>query len=312
MSPMEWLGNCWHQSWISTCSVPVIVVAAGLQPGEPAGDHAAPSVPAATATRSFPTAAPLPPTARRTCRARRRTGWPGSSGRSASPSSPRSHWLCTFVDRSAKTVGVVSARLSKTLIRPPFSATKMRPSGDEANGRRVCQSLQTVVSANPSGGVAARPPPVAASPNASMASRTVARRRLTSPKVPPLVRPLALPSSLAAGRTGCQREIVRSVRESGRMKTVILAGGRGRRLAEETAVVPKPMVEVGGRPIVWHIMKHYAHLRLRRLRGRARLPGRRHQALHPRLPRAAQRPDGRPRARAASRLDGRTVATTGR
>jgi glucose-1-phosphate cytidylyltransferase len=43
------------------------------------------------------------------------------------------------------------------------------------------------------------------------------------------------------------------------MKTVILAGGFGTRLAEETDVKPKPMVEVGGHPILWHIMKHYAH-----------------------------------------------------
>lgn len=43
------------------------------------------------------------------------------------------------------------------------------------------------------------------------------------------------------------------------MKTVILAGGRGTRLAEETSVVPKPMVEIGGRPILWHIMQIYAH-----------------------------------------------------
>ena len=42
------------------------------------------------------------------------------------------------------------------------------------------------------------------------------------------------------------------------MKTVILAGGLGTRLAEETDVRPKPMVEIGGRPILWHIMKHYA------------------------------------------------------
>jgi len=42
------------------------------------------------------------------------------------------------------------------------------------------------------------------------------------------------------------------------MKTVILAGGRGTRLAEETSAIPKPMVEVGGLPILWHIMKHYA------------------------------------------------------
>jgi len=42
------------------------------------------------------------------------------------------------------------------------------------------------------------------------------------------------------------------------MKVVILAGGLGTRLAEETDVRPKPMVEVGGRPILWHIMKHYS------------------------------------------------------
>jgi glucose-1-phosphate cytidylyltransferase len=42
------------------------------------------------------------------------------------------------------------------------------------------------------------------------------------------------------------------------MKAVILAGGYGTRLAEETEIKPKPMVEIGGRPILWHIMKHYA------------------------------------------------------
>jgi glucose-1-phosphate cytidylyltransferase len=43
------------------------------------------------------------------------------------------------------------------------------------------------------------------------------------------------------------------------MKVAILAGGVGTRLAEETVVKPKPMVEVGGMPILWHIMKIYAH-----------------------------------------------------
>ncbi|HUF46337.1 MAG TPA: glucose-1-phosphate cytidylyltransferase [Vicinamibacterales bacterium] len=42
------------------------------------------------------------------------------------------------------------------------------------------------------------------------------------------------------------------------MKTVILAGGFGTRLSEETTVRPKPMVEIGGRPILWHIMRGYA------------------------------------------------------
>ena len=43
------------------------------------------------------------------------------------------------------------------------------------------------------------------------------------------------------------------------MKVVILAGGLGSRLGEETVVRPKPMVEIGGRPILWHIMKIYSH-----------------------------------------------------
>ena len=42
------------------------------------------------------------------------------------------------------------------------------------------------------------------------------------------------------------------------MKTVILCGGEGTRLREETEVRPKPMVEIGGRPILWHIMQRYA------------------------------------------------------
>lgn len=42
------------------------------------------------------------------------------------------------------------------------------------------------------------------------------------------------------------------------MKVVLLAGGRGTRLAEETAARPKPMVEIGGQPLLWHLMRHYA------------------------------------------------------
>jgi glucose-1-phosphate cytidylyltransferase len=42
------------------------------------------------------------------------------------------------------------------------------------------------------------------------------------------------------------------------MKVVILAGGYGTRLSEETEARPKPMIEIGGRPIIWHIMEHYA------------------------------------------------------
>jgi len=43
------------------------------------------------------------------------------------------------------------------------------------------------------------------------------------------------------------------------MKVAILAGGVGTRLAEETEARPKPMVEIGGKPILWHIMKYYSH-----------------------------------------------------
>jgi glucose-1-phosphate cytidylyltransferase len=43
------------------------------------------------------------------------------------------------------------------------------------------------------------------------------------------------------------------------MKALILAGGLGTRLSEETDVKPKPMVEIGGKPILWHIMKSYSH-----------------------------------------------------
>ncbi len=43
------------------------------------------------------------------------------------------------------------------------------------------------------------------------------------------------------------------------MKTVILCGGQGTRLREETEFRPKPLVEIGGRPVLWHVMKSYAH-----------------------------------------------------
>jgi glucose-1-phosphate cytidylyltransferase len=43
------------------------------------------------------------------------------------------------------------------------------------------------------------------------------------------------------------------------MKVVLLAGGLGTRLSEETGLIPKPMVEIGGRPIIWHIMKFYSY-----------------------------------------------------
>ena len=42
------------------------------------------------------------------------------------------------------------------------------------------------------------------------------------------------------------------------LKTVILAGGFGTRISEESGIKPKPMVEIGGKPILWHIMKIYS------------------------------------------------------
>jgi len=43
------------------------------------------------------------------------------------------------------------------------------------------------------------------------------------------------------------------------MKAVILAGGFGTRLSEEAQIKPKPMIEIGNMPILWHIMKTYSH-----------------------------------------------------
>lgn len=60
---------------------------------------------------------------------------------------------------------------------------------------------------------------------------------------------------MAQGRGG----IGSGQRDQQRMKAIILAGGLGTRLAEETGVRPKPMVEIGGRPIIWHVMKIYSH-----------------------------------------------------
>jgi len=47
------------------------------------------------------------------------------------------------------------------------------------------------------------------------------------------------------------------------MKVVLLCGGKGTRLREHTELLPKPLIEVGGRPILWHMMKYYAHFGLR-------------------------------------------------
>ena len=97
------------------------------------------------------------------------------------------------------------------------------------------------------------------------------------------------------------------------MKVGILAGGLGSRLSEETTVKPKPMVEIGDQPILWHIMKYYASLRAHRVRGGARLQGRVHQALVRRPGEPRRRPqhshrhrrDRLVRHRRRGRLEGR-------
>ena len=57
----------------------------------------------------------------------------------------------------------------------------------------------------------------------------------------------------------CAFDLIFELKINQTMKVVILAGGLGTRLAEETEVKPKPMVEIGGYPILWHIMKTYSH-----------------------------------------------------
>ena len=63
------------------------------------------------------------------------------------------------------------------------------------------------------------------------------------------------------------------------MKCVILAGGLGTRISEETILRPKPMIEIGGKPILWHIMKIYSALRHQRLHHLLRLQGLRDQGV---------------------------------
>ena len=80
------------------------------------------------------------------------------------------------------------------------------------------------------------------------------------------------------------------------MKVAILAGGVGSRLSEETEIKPKPMVEVGGKPILWHIMKHYARYGFKDFVDRPGLQGRVHQEIHARLRHPELRSDGRLRS----------------
>src|SRR5690606_5841226 len=66
---------------------------------------------------------------------------------------------------------------------------------------------------------------------------------------------LQLPADHDTRRLDGNRDIRRG---AAAVKTVILAGGLGTRISEESHLRPKPMIEIGGRPILWHIMKIYA------------------------------------------------------
>ena len=89
------------------------------------------------------------------------------------------------------------------------------------------------------------------------------------------------------------------------MKVVILAGGYGTRISEESAVRPKPLVEIGGRPILWHIMKMYSAYGLNDFIDLLRLQGPSHQAILPRLYAGVRGRDLRP----ARQQDARPIAT---
>ncbi len=72
-------------------------------------------------------------------------------------------------------------------------------------------------------------------------------------------------TALPPGKARIRRERTREMcdvggagRKDGRMKVLILAGGYGTRISEESQYKPKPMIEIGGKPILWHIMKYYS------------------------------------------------------
>ena len=92
-----------------------------------------------------------------------------------------------------------------------------------------------------------------------------------------------------------------------RIPVVILCGGSGTRLAEQTEVRPKPLVEIGGRPILWHIMKHYSRYGFNEFVLALGLQGRSDQALLPRLSRGRSGHDdlaaGRPRRAAQQHVE---------
>jgi hypothetical protein len=93
-----------------------------------------------------------------------------------------------------------------------------------------------------------------------------------------ILRDLRRSSNNGQARVAPLARIILDQRAPDSLKIAILAGGLGTRLAEEAELNPKPMVEIGGRPILWHILKHYACYGHREFFV-ARLQGRRDQTL---------------------------------
>ena len=94
------------------------------------------------------------------------------------------------------------------------------------------------------------------------------------------------------------------------MKVAILAGAPGSCLAEDTELKPKTMVEIGGKPILWHILMHYAYYGHEEFVIALGAQGRGHQEIHtglfraqPRSERVAQNGKGLDEGRSRSRLD---------
>ena len=79
------------------------------------------------------------------------------------------------------------------------------------------------------------------------------------------------------------------------MKAVILCGGQGTRIRDASETLPKPMLPIGGKPIVWHIMKSYAAHGVTRVRPLPRLQGLADQGVLPQLPGDDHRRDGHAR-----------------